>query len=329
MPKAYLIAILKIVISAGLMWFALKGVDIETAANKARQVEPLMLASSIFLLLFQSFLGGARWSSVTKVIDCSLELTKAIRLFYIGAFFNQVLPGGVGGDAVRIYSSFKGGLSIRGAINSVMLERLIMVFSLVILVTVIQVTLPREFYMGQTVWLQRLFIILFFLMLFGLWLLMLVDRLPREILKWRLVKGLIYLGSDVKKVFLSLKNIWLPLFLGFSAHLNLALCVYCLAVGLSLNIDFLECVILMPPVFLIAIIPLSIGGWGIRENAMIVALSLIDVPNDSALALSVLFGLASLISSFPGGLVWLLSRERDAASRSKKVQSELNIWGSK
>ena len=54
MPKAYLIAILKIVISAGLMWFALKGVDIETAANKARQVEPLMLASSIFLLLFQS-----------------------------------------------------------------------------------------------------------------------------------------------------------------------------------------------------------------------------------------------------------------------------------
>ena len=329
MPKAYLIAILKIVISAGLMWFALKGVDIETAANKARQVEPLMLASSIFLLLFQSFLGGARWSSVTKVIDCSLELTKAIRLFYIGAFFNQVLPGGAGGDAVRIYSSFKGGLSIRGAINSVMLERLIMVFSLVILVTVIQVTLPREFYMGQTVWLQRLFIILFFLMLFGLWLLMLVDRLPREILKWRLVKGLIYLGSDVKKVFLSLKNIWLPLFLGFSAHLNLALCVYCLAVGLSLNIDFLECVILMPPVFLIAIIPLSIGGWGIRENAMIVALSLIDVPNDSALALSVLFGLASLISSFPGGLVWLLSRERDAASRSKKVQSELNIWGSK
>ena len=329
MPKAYLIAILKIVISAGLMWFALKGVDIETAANKARQVEPLMLASSIFLLLFQSFLGGARWSSVTKVIDCSLELTKAIRLFYIGAFFNQVLPGGVGGDAVRIYSSFKGGLSIRGAINSVMLERLIMVFSLVILVTVIQVTLPREFYMGQTVWLQRLFIILFFLMLFGLWLLMLVDRLPREILKWRLVKGLLYLGSDVKKVFLSLKNIWLPLFLGFSAHLNLALCVYCLAVGLSLNIDFLECVILMPPVFLIAIIPLSIGGWGIRENAMIVALSLIDVPNDSALALSVLVGLASLISSFPGGLAWLLSRERDAVSSSKKAQSELNFWGSK
>ena len=53
MPKTYLIAVFKIVISAGLMWFALKGVDIETAANRARQVDPLMLASTIFLLLFQ------------------------------------------------------------------------------------------------------------------------------------------------------------------------------------------------------------------------------------------------------------------------------------
>ena len=61
---------------------------------------------------------------------------------------------------------------------------------------------------------------------------------------------------------------------------------------------------------LITTIPLTIGGWGVRENAMIIGFGLVGVSSDAALALSVLLGLVGLFTTLPGGLVWLFSGER-------------------
>ena len=75
-------------------------------------------------------------------------------------------------------------------------------------------------------------------------------------------------------------------------------------------ISFFYCFALMPPIMLITTIPLTIGGWGVRENAMIIGFGLIGISSDAALALSVLLGLVGLFTTLPGGLVWLFSRER-------------------
>ena len=66
---------------------------------------------------------------------------------------------------------------------------------------------------------------------------------------------------------------------------------------------------LIPPILLILTLPISIGGWGIREGAMIWAFALVGVTNEEALVLSVLFGFATLAITLPGGLIWLLTRE--------------------
>ena len=57
---------------------------------------------------------------------------------------------------------------------------------------------------------------------------------------------------------------------------------------------------------IVQVAPVSIAGWGTREGAMILVLSLIGVDFNQALGVSVLLGLSFLLSGIPGGFVWLL-----------------------
>ena len=73
-----------------------------------------------------------------------------------------------------------------------------------------------------------------------------------------------------------------------------------------MNLSFLDCLVLIPPVVLVSTIPISIAGWGVREAAMITLLALVGVAEADAFVLSVLFGLLTFGLSLPGGIVWII-----------------------
>ena len=98
------------------------------------------------------------------------------------------------------------------------------------------------------------------------------------------------------------------------------LTLYVLAQGLHLSIGLVECLILMPTVLFISILPISIAGWGIREGAMIAALSFLGIPAHQSLALSICFGLGLLLVSLPGGVVYFVVIKH-ATQRPKSIQS--------
>jgi hypothetical protein len=76
---------------------------------------------------------------------------------------------------------------------------------------------------------------------------------------------------------------------------------------MDLEVSLLDCVLLVPPVILVTVVPISIAGWGVREGAMVVAFGFINVPPSAAFAMSVLFGLTLAAASLPGSLLWWLS----------------------
>ena len=83
-----------------------------------------------------------------------------------------------------------------------------------------------------------------------------------------------------------------------------------LGVSIELEITWVDCMVLMPPVLLLMTIPISIAGWGVREQAMVSAFALIGISGEGALALSIMFGLVSLFMGLPGGIVWLLRTDK-------------------
>ncbi len=144
----------------------------------------------------------------------------------------------------------------------------------------------------------------------GLGLLMLLDRLPEGLRRWRVVRGLGNLGIDARRVFLSLRNLMPVLALGILTHVNVSFCVFLLATALSLDVTWLDCLVLVPPVLLVTTLPISIAGWGVRETAMVAAFGLIGVPAGGAVVLGFLLGLVGIAASAPGGIIWLMSRDR-------------------
>ena len=75
------------------------------------------------------------------------------------------------------------------------------------------------------------------------------------------------------------------------------------AVGSRLS--FGSWMMIVPPVTLIQLVPVSLAGWGVLEAALVVVLGSFGVPAEAALAISVLVGLCSIAVGLPGGLIWL------------------------
>ena len=54
---------------------------------------------------------------------------------------------------------------------------------------------------------------------------------------------------------------------GIVVHLMRVVSVYIIAVGMHLDIVFSDCLVLVPAALLVTVLPISVGGWGIREGA--------------------------------------------------------------
>ncbi len=81
-----------------------------------------------------------------------------------------------------------------------------------------------------------------------------------------------------------------------------------LAGGMGLDINPLFFLSVMPVVAFVSALPISVGGWGVREGMMVAGLSIFTIPPESAIALSVSYGLAGLlVSATLGGLSALMS----------------------
>ena len=131
---------------------------------------------------------------------------------------------------------------------------------------------------------------------------------PEAWQQWRVVRGFSRLAQDTRRSFFHGRNSLVILVIALVGHANLAVLVWLLGLGLGAPVTLIDCLVLVPPVVLVATMPISIAGWGAREVAMITVFGLIGVPAAQATALSVLFGISTVLIALPGGAFWMVER---------------------
>jgi len=301
---------LKLLVSVGLLYYLLSRADLEGFTAVLSRTAPGLCAAAVLFFVLSNALGSVQWFLLLRAQQLDISFRQALIFYWVGVFFNNVLLGNFGGDAVRIYDVRRLTGEGTGAAAATFLDRFIGLFSVCCLAMVAYVAVAPVRAAGLVhvifpVWLG---LIAFLIMGLSRRTGTLVERLIRPILPHRvteLISGLRQsLGVYRHRPGL-LIGVW-------GVSLGVQLCrilVYWsagLAVGLAVGLQYF--VGFQPVAAIIASLPISIGGLGVRENVLVELFASVGAAESIAFAMSLLGYAAGIVASLLGGVVFVLRR---------------------
>jgi uncharacterized membrane protein YbhN (UPF0104 family) len=309
MRQFFLVA-LKLLVSGGLLYLALRGVNLAAVMARVNQINIGWLIAAMAVTLLQIFLGALRWCEVTVLCKAPLSAAQSFRFNMIGSFFNQTLPSSIGGDAFRLWLVNRTGAGWRAATYSVLVDRAIGLIALAIMIVG---SLPWSYQLiGDAHGRVALVLIDFAALAGGLGFLA-FGRLPWTWLtQWLPTKHIHACAVIANKVLFNWSRGPIVATLSLSVHVLTVIIAWAVVRSISAPADFTELFLLIPPVILITMLPISIAGWGVREATMMAAFGYAGLPQDDGLMVSLLYGAVSFAVGALGGIVWILSAEKAA-----------------
>lgn len=293
--------IIRLLVSAGFVTLILMSTDASGVGRRLLDANIRFIVAFAGLMALLSLLSAMRWSMLVRLGSGNVGFANAYRLVMMGNFVGQLLPI-VGADAMRVWYAHRFGVSLSAAINSVVLDRMVALGGILLLVLL---SLPWLWAIVPTWFFGWIAAVLLAALAGGKMLPALVNSLPQPWERWRLVRaGQKFMNASNE--LLSHRSL-LVYVLGLSLviHLSVAVFVFGIARTAGVEVGLGECILLIPLVMLVAAIPVSVAGWGVREGAMVIAFGFLNVSPEDALLVSVLFGLVVVTSSFPGAVFWV------------------------
>jgi uncharacterized membrane protein YbhN (UPF0104 family) len=315
--RQILLSALKILISAALLYLALRKVNLSELASRINISSLGWIALAVAVNFLQLLAGALRWCQISAECGAPLTAPQAMRFNTIGTFFNQTLPSSIGGDAVRLWLVARGGAGWRAATYSIFVDRAI---GLIALAIVIVASLPWSYNLirdpdGRS----ALLLVDFAALGAGLGFLLL-GNLPWPFLKsWWLTHHLYACSAVANRVIFNRQRGPKIAALSILVHVLTVMIAWCVVQSIAAPVMFGQTFQLIPPVMLITMLPISIAGWGLREATMGLAFGYAGLATNEGVNVSLLFGAVSFIVGAIGGLVWIFSAEK-AAKGAKPME---------
>jgi glycosyltransferase 2 family protein len=293
----------KLMISVGGVWFVFHRYDLLSALPRIFEHGLGWLAVGLGILIAQTAVAAVRWHSILRSLRLAMPLWTVVQIFYVMAFLNSFVPAGLGGDALRVWLLHKNVRDIMTAVDSVLIDRIVVVSALLIAAAAVQPLLWLQ--AGNSLLLVAITASTL-AMIAGIFaVIFVVPRLDWPVLG-RLMPTVQTVSHDLRLVFLDVKALSAAIVPAFASNLLLVGAAFALAYGAGIDVGFLTWLVVMPVVLLVSALPISIGGWGTREIAMVYMLGLFAVPPDLAVVISIQFGLCTTIASLVGAPVWTM-----------------------
>lgn len=312
----------KIAVTLGLLGYLAIRIEFAELVAQVSECDPLILTLGTLVLGLQPWIGALRWHVILRSLGVPLSYLPVLRWTYISVLFGQVLPATIGGDALRMWLAQRAGNSLKSAINSVGLDRMVMVLSLVLLIAV---SAPL---LGSMI-ANRNFGLLISAVLacgmMGMGALLLMHELPAHLTRFSVFRAITHLARDARRLLLNARYATATLALALISYLNLVFSVYLFALAFGATAELSSFLVLVPPVLVAATLPISIGGWGTREFAMVSALGFAAISADTAMLTSVWLGAGSILIALPGAYLYMVDRSRlksVAAAQHEQAQTE-------
>jgi len=304
--KKKLLVILKCLFTLIVFSILLTQINLSTVCSLLRSVQLSYLFLALMTLLIQTYICILRWHLILRFVGLIQPISVSLQIYWAGIFFNSILPTGVGGDLLRLWMIKNLGGNIYKNINSILLDRLL---ALLTMILVVWISIPVLQPVLQNTKLINLFKLAACVGLGGFIALSYAYRLPDQY-QFRSLKLLRQLSLDLRALWASPKKTFFIVSTAVVGMLVQIITIYLIGKSLNLSIQFVDCLVLVPPIILIMTLPVSMGGWGLREGAMVTFFGMIGVSTTASLSLSIIFGCLVLLMSLPGGIFWIIWQKR-------------------
>ncbi len=305
MNRKQLFNILKIVISIALIYWIVRGIDLQ----KLQAVMAGARVGWLFVALAFALAGVLarvkRWHVLLASLGVRVPFGELTQIYFVGFLFNNLLPSGLGGDAIRIMELNRHSDRAGDAVTSVLVDRMVGLFGSLSLALVALVfrwnAVPLQIAVTALVAVFGIAVTAFLLIDATVYNALRKIALFRTVTDVKFVSGLFRSFQDYNLRTLARAY-------GFSLLLSAALIGMNFSIGTALgaNIALEHYLVFVPLASIVLILPISFAGLGVRESAYVYLFGQVGVAQEVALSLSLLvYFIGNAIPGLLGGAVYL------------------------
>jgi uncharacterized membrane protein YbhN (UPF0104 family) len=298
-------------ISAGLLAAVATQVDFRAATEQLSHGswESFVLAVAV---VFATFLvASKRWLVYLNAVGVHVPYGNVLRAYLIGAFTTNFLPSQVGGDVARAWIVSGHGTRTRAA-TTVVADRVVALGCLLIVAWIGLLANPGPV-PGALISALGAATIGFAVAVLVVVCVLRGSTRIRSLLPER-AGGLAREARRAALACISGSVLRRTVAYGLVFQSLVVLSAWLIARSISLGVTFSTLVVILPLVLVLAVLPISIGGLGVREGGFVVLLGQAGIGATEAAVFSLLVGLAFALASLPGAFA-LFHRRGQGAGR--------------
>ncbi|HLW70372.1 MAG TPA: lysylphosphatidylglycerol synthase transmembrane domain-containing protein [Candidatus Binataceae bacterium] len=271
-----------------LLWLC--GAD--RVAQVLSRERPGFFVAAIALYFAGQMMSSYRWQLLARLNGFGGLWREYLAYYFVGVFTNLFVPGLVGGDAARARYLGLRHRRVGAAVASVVADRgvglvALFWFAAIAALTATSVRIPAA--------LIHLTVALGLTALLGY----LAGPLLATVAS-RFSGRVRAIAEPLTPYLRNQRGMIVPLALSMVLQASLALCQYLLAVGMGIAIPFSAVLLIVPMANVVASIPLTINGLGVRESAYLLLFGLAGVARQDAIALGLVWFASTLVAGLSG-----------------------------
>jgi glycosyltransferase 2 family protein len=304
--RAKLIFLVRWLVTVLALWLVLRTIDLATVLDLIGRAAPPALGLAGLVVAAQFVARVWRWQLVIRMLKAGVVNIRSLSVFLAHSFVvGQLLPSSIGGDVARtlMLTPLTGAAA---AVRSVVCDRLLGFAGFAILIVPALPIIAGK--MGGLTPFVTLTIVMLGIM--GAVALILISPSLVRAVPW-LGHPLAIMADDLRLTLGSGRVSLVAVALSVGANLLCVLLIYIFGVAIGVYLRAFDCLLLVPPALFVSTLPISLGGWGVREGALLAAFSLVQANPAGVAATSVMFGMITLLEGVVVSGASLLAGWRD------------------
>lgn len=325
--KSKLIIVAKLTITALLFFYLFRKIDFSEFGATLRNARLNVLVVAFLVLWIGHYICIYRWRMLMRPLMPVLSTLQLFAIYCIGLFFNLTFPTVVGGDVVKMYYAGKPSKSYAQSFAATFLDRDAGMFAMMIIACVAVLVYPVDvpgIAVSLIIWIAFAGFVIGNIGIFSPYFHRLLTGILHKLHLSKIAKKVDTISSAFQIMGKHKSVLVLSLLISLINQLLVIAVTWIMALGIGIDVSPSYFLIFIPVVTLISMIPISLNGMGLREFAFVSLFGAIGVSKHSAMALGILSSITTVLSSLPGGIVYIFFRNRQDMEQLATMETEFS-----